>query len=165
MRLQWLLLALVVTSCELTHLEQPDLRPTDFVWTMAGCEDLTLYLGGHAEESALSFTVEDLVRQAALAHQTTTTTFELPDPRAELAQWRGQILFNTICGENPRRIRPYRKYLATAGTVTVTIKLEDDVSTPHVDIQMRDVVFDIDGTPQRLPWFEAHGIPVGKSSE
>lgn len=131
--------------------------------SLGGCGDVVFYAVDADDRLMLSFRADGLVGEARAPGEPTVTTFQLPDPPAELILEQGTRVSDVMCDDVAENGGPQvqRTWTATAGSATVTVRLVPEPQNARADLLLEDVVLESDGdrvTLDRLEWTDT---PVG----
>jgi hypothetical protein len=153
----WTAALLAAASCSSSLLD-PDFA--DELDQFRACADVFFFAIDDADRVMLTFAVAGPVADAQAAGETTTTTFDLPDPDVALFVEQGSRVSDAACDDVIENGGPVieRTWTAIAGAATLTIRPGEGMVDNRADLQLRDIVVrDADGhvrTFSRLDWLD-----------
>lgn len=123
-----------------------------------GCADVFLYALTKPDTLGVTFSANGLLAEVGNAQR--TFTFQLPDSRVKLERLEGTRLSSMVCSDLPEG-KVERRHGAVSGTATLTLHPAAEPVFPQADLQLKDVVFEVEGQRQTLPALELTHITVG----
>lgn len=125
--------------------------------TFGGCGDVFFYAVDDDDRLMLSFRADGVVQQARDAGEEVVAVFELPTAATDLVLEQGTAISDAMCDDVIENGGPQvgRRWEATAGTATVTVRPEPNGPGVRADLVLEDVVLESRRqqiTMERLEW-------------